>query len=174
MRYWIDRQGDDHVQKFGLAPLIPAGCRLLILGSLPGDRSLAAQQYYAHPRNQFWALLEAVSGRPLSSMRYADRLSALTALRVGLWDVLASARRKTSLDSDIRDAVPNALETMLRSVPDCQTIGCNGARSAQMVRAQIDDRDWKIVDLPSSSAAYTKPFNAKLEHWMQLRPLLIG
>src|SRR3546814_2445180 len=67
------------------APHVPPDARLLVLGSLPGARSLAERRYYAHPTNQFWRLLGAAIDRPLAALDYADRLDALAAARVGLW-----------------------------------------------------------------------------------------
>ena len=80
----------------GLAPVIDTGIRILVLGSFPGAASLAAQQYYAHPRNQFWRLMSALVGEELASLPYAERLPRLLAHGVGLWDVLAACEREGS------------------------------------------------------------------------------
>src|SRR3954454_19422556 len=90
--------------KFGLPPIARSDARLFILGSLPGDASLAARRYYAHPTNQFWRLLGSAIGEELQSLAYHDRLERLTERRIGLWDVIASARRSGSLDQAIREA----------------------------------------------------------------------
>lgn len=145
---------------------------MLILGSLPGNQSLAVQQYYGNPRNQFWALVEAVSGVPLVARPYEQRLVALASAGIGLWDVFASAQRASSLDSDIRDAVTNPLEETLRALPHCGTIACNGAQAAKVVMAQLGGKRWNIIALPSSSPAYTLPFEAKLEAWQRLSQFL--
>ncbi|MCK2125050.1 DNA-deoxyinosine glycosylase, partial [Pseudomonas sp. PNPG3] len=75
---------------------------ILVLGSFPGAASLAAGQYYAHPRNQFWRLISAVVGEDLATLPYAERLPRLLAHGVGLWDVLGECEREGSLDSNIR------------------------------------------------------------------------
>ena len=80
-----------------------ADARLFVLGSLPGDASLAAQRYYAHPTNQFWRLLGAAIGEELQALGYDERLARLAERRIGLWDVIASASRRGSLDQAIRD-----------------------------------------------------------------------
>src|SRR5204863_9466260 len=72
----------------GLPPVIDAGSRVLILGSFPSEASLAARQYYAHPRNHFWPILGAVLGEPLAELPYADRLSRLRARGVAIWDTI--------------------------------------------------------------------------------------
>jgi hypoxanthine-DNA glycosylase len=83
----------------GLAPVIAPDTRILILGSFPGAASLAAQQYYAHPRNQFWKLVGELVNEDLYNLPYDERLPRLLAHRFGLWDVLAACEREGSLDS---------------------------------------------------------------------------
>lgn len=91
----------------GLPPVIDRRARVLILGSFPSAASLAAQQYYAHPRNQFWRMLGAVIGQPLKDMPYAARLAAAQAAGIAIWDIYASCERAGSLDSAIRNSVAN-------------------------------------------------------------------
>src|SRR3546814_7990995 len=87
--------------------------RALLRGSLPGAKSLSRGQYYAHPRNQFWRLIGAVIETDLVFLSYEARLETLLAARVGLWDVVASARRQGSLDAAIRDHGANALPDLV-------------------------------------------------------------
>src|SRR3954449_12855088 len=84
--------------KVGLSPVACSDARLFVLGSLPGDASLAARRYYAHPTNQFWSLLGNAIDEELHDRPYEDRLERLAERRVGLWDVIASASRPGSLD----------------------------------------------------------------------------
>src|SRR3954466_13578815 len=90
-------------RKQSFPPVVDRHVRLLVLGSLPGERSLAERRYYAHPQNQFWRLISPAAGRDLATLRYEERLEALLAAYVGLWDVVASATRPGSTDAAMRD-----------------------------------------------------------------------
>jgi len=118
----------------GLPPVISPQARLVVLGSFPGEASLAAGQYYAHPRNQFWPLLSALLGEDLLALGYARRLQRLRAHGVGLWDVIADCRRQGSLDSAIRDARYNDLASLRRRAPGLVAVGHNGGESARAMR----------------------------------------
>ena len=114
--------------KVGLPPIARADARLFMLGSLPGDASLAAQRYYAHPTNQFWRLLGPRSARSAVARLCEDRLERLAERRIGLWDVIASATRRGSLDQAIRDAEHNRIEHLLHDYPDSRPSRSTGAR----------------------------------------------
>ena len=148
--------------------------RLFILGSLPGDASLAARRYYAHPTNQFWRLLGQAIGEELQSLTYERRLARLASRRIGLWDVIASASRSGSLDQAIREAEHNQIEHLLHDFPQLRAIAFNGAAAAAVGRRLIGEPppDLKLINLPSSSAANTRPFEDKLAAWSQLRPFV--
>lgn len=161
------------VRHTSFAPHVAPDTRLLILGSLPGVRSLAARQYYAHPTNQFWRLLGAVIDRPLATMPYDDRLVALREAKVGLWDVIRSAERHTSSDSLIREAEAHDLAALIAELPALRMIAFNGGKAAAIGRKQLPPLDdMAAIDLPSSSAAHTIAFAAKLERWLFLRTAL--
>jgi TDG/mug DNA glycosylase family protein len=162
--------------KSGLPPIAQADARLFVLGSLPGDASLAARRYYAHPTNQFWRLLGAAIGEDLQPLSYEERLARLAGRRVGLWDVIASASRRGSLDQAIRDAEHNRIEHLLHSFPDLRAIAFNGATAAAVGRRLIGDppAGVALIDLPSSSAANTRPFVEKAEAWARLGIFLCG
>ncbi|ALC14457.1 DNA-deoxyinosine glycosylase [Sphingopyxis sp. 113P3] len=164
------------VRHASFAPHVASDARLLILGSLPGARSLAARQYYAHPTNQFWRLLGAVTRLPLASLSYEDRLAQLAAARIGLWDVIRTAARRTSSDGDIRDAEVHDLPELVQMLPDLCMIAFNGGKAAAIGRRQLSTtaRSIMLIDLPSSSAAHTIGFDAKLARWMRLREALGG
>ena len=159
--------------KSGLPPIARPDARLFILGSLPGDASLSAQRYYAHPTNQFWRLLGAVIGEELQALSYDDRLKRLAERRIGLWDVIASARRAGSLDQAIRLAEHNRIEHLLRDYPDLEAIAFNGATAAAIGRRLIGEPPARLMlfDLPSSSAANTAPLADKLSAWSRLAQL---
>jgi double-stranded uracil-DNA glycosylase len=146
--------------------------RVLILGSLPGDVSLARAQYYAHPRNQFWRLLAAVTGQEMPEC-YEARLAALRALGVGLWDVVGSAERAGSLDGAIRLARANPLGELVAALPQLAAVAFNGGRASQMgARALAGRPGLDLLPLPSSSPAYTLAFEQKLDHWRALEAYL--
>lgn len=161
------------VRHASFAPHIAPDTRLLILGSLPGVRSLAQQQYYAHPTNQFWRLLGEVIDQPLADLPYGDRLVALREAKVGLWDVIRSAERHMSSDSQIREAEAHDLAALIAELPDLCMIAFNGGKAAAIGRKQLPPLEGiAIVDLPSSSAAHTIGFAAKRDRWLALRGAL--
>jgi hypoxanthine-DNA glycosylase len=160
--------------KVGLPPVARADARLFILGSLPGEASLAARSYYAHPTNHFWRLLGTAIGDELQDLSYEERLERLAQRRIGLWDVIASAVRNGSLDQAIRDAEHNRIEHLLRDFADLRAIAFNGSTAARIGRALIGSVPQTIglLDLPSSSAANTRPFSEKAEAWAALAQFL--
>ena len=156
--------------KAGLPPIARSDARLFVLGSLPGDASLAARQYYAHRTNQFWRLLGSAVDADFQSLSYEARLALLAERRIGLWDVIASASRRGSLDQEIRDAAHNPIEHLLEHFPDLRAIAFNGSAAATIGRKLVGEPPNGIilVDLPSSSAANTKPFRQKCLAWTVL------
>jgi hypoxanthine-DNA glycosylase len=149
----------------GLPPVIARTSRLVVLGSFPGAASLAAQQYYAHPRNQFWALLSALWAEDLVGLGYPARLQRLRAHGLGLWDVIGSCRRGGSLDSAIRDARRNDLASLRRRAPGLQAVAHNGGLSAQAMTA-TRALGLAVYRLPSTSPANASwSFERKLDAW---------
>ena len=119
--------------KFGLPAIARGDARLFILGSLPGDASLAARRYYAHPTNQFWKLLGGAIGEDLHSLGYDARLERLGERRIGLWDVIASASRRGSLDQAIRSPGHNPLERLVDDFPRLKAIEIGRASCRERV-----------------------------------------
>ena len=149
----------------GLAPVIAPDARLVVLGSFPGVASLAAQQYYGHPRNNLWPLLSALWNEDLVALDYAQRLAALERHRVGLWDVYRSCEREGSLDSAIRVPVPNDLARLRQLAPRLQAVAHNGGESAR-VRRITDQLGVDVHTLPSTSPANASwSFARKLDAW---------
>lgn len=146
------------------APVADRRARLLILGSMPGIASLDAGQYYAHPRNGFWPLLESLWDIP-SAAGYAARTSAVRRAGIAIWDVLASCRRRSSLDSDIDpdSVVVNDFAGFFRTHPGIRTVAFNGGTAALLFRRHVlaslpaPYRDLPLLQLPSTS-----PANARL------------
>jgi hypoxanthine-DNA glycosylase len=149
----------------GLPPVIARQTRLVLLGSFPGAASLAAGQYYAHPRNQFWPLLSALWGEDLVSLAYARRLRRLRQRGLGLWDVIAECRRDGSLDSAVRDARWNDLASLRRRAPGLLAVAHNGGLSARAMRVTAT-LGVPVLRLPSSSPAHASwSFERKLGAW---------
>lgn len=153
----------------GLPPIIDSGIETLILGSFPSPSSLASQQYYAHPQNQFWRLLGAVLEQPLAAMPYAERQRCLLAHHVGVWDVYRHCRREGALDSAIQAAETNDFSALGMCAPKLWRVCFNGKTSARLVRV-FDALGYATAVLPSSSPAYTLGFERKLEMWQALWP----
>jgi hypoxanthine-DNA glycosylase len=155
-------------QLTGLAPVIAPDTRILVLGSFPGAASLAAQQYYAHPRNQFWKLVGALVDEDLYGLPYDERLPRLLAHRIGLWDVLAACEREGSLDSAIRKPAANDFERLRHLCPALETVGFNGQASGKFA-PQFEQAGYCAVVLPSSSPAHmAMSFEQKLAVWRRL------
>lgn len=155
----------------GLAPVVAPGARLLVLGSFPGVASLQAQQYYAHPRNQFWPIVSALLGlqgeQALPARPYADRVAAAQAAGLAIWDVYAACEREGSLDSAIRAARLNDLPGLIRQVPSLCLVAHNGGESARHRRI-TEALGLPVVALPSTSPANASwSFERKLDAWRQ-------
>ncbi|WP_425260817.1 DNA-deoxyinosine glycosylase [Rubrivivax sp. RP6-9] len=149
----------------GLPPVVAPGTRLVVLGSFPGVASLAAGQYYGHPRNHFWPLLSALWGVDLRVLPYADRLAEVRRRGLGVWDVYASCRRDGSLDSAIVDAEFNDFAALRRMAPQLQAVAHNGGESARAMR-HLASLGLQVHRLPSTSPANASwSFERKLAAW---------
>ncbi|MCH7628341.1 MAG: DNA-deoxyinosine glycosylase [Proteobacteria bacterium] len=162
------------VAKSAFAPVISSDTRVLVLGSLPGEASLRAGRYYAHPANQFWRLIGGVIGQDLAALEYEVRLQALRKSGIGLWDSVARARRAGSLDTAIRNAEAAPLAELAATLPALCAVGFNGGTSARIGRRQFAaDSPLAFVQLPSSSAAYCRmTLEEKQVAWNGLRKFL--
>jgi len=152
----------------GLAPIAARNARLLVLGSFPGAASLAAQQYYAHPRNQFWPILSALWRVDLAALPYARRVAEARYRGLAIWDVYAACRREGSLDSAIEAAEPNDLAGLAARLPLLAAIAHNGGESARAMRVT------RALGLPVHGLPSTSPANAswsferKLAAWREV------
>ena len=156
----------------GFPPVAQGDAKLLILGSLPGERSIAAQQYYAHPRNAFWKIMEELYG---IGGEYEQRCRQLTEHRIALWDVLASSVRPGSLDANIAVATARAndFSGFLAEHPQVTRVFFNGRKAEQLFRRfvldTLSDDAPTLVGLPSTSPAHAAmPFDKKLEIWRSM------
>jgi hypoxanthine-DNA glycosylase len=180
---------------FGLPPIVSSNTRLLVLGSFPGAASLARQQYYAHPQNQFWKILHALwpdSPHPLSLESYEERCEWLLARGLGVWDVYASCERVGSLDTAIRQPQVNDFARLAADCPQLRAIAHNGGESfkhARHVTASLlananagvranahvgvgtlqGAAAWPVYKLPSTSPAHASwSFERKFIAWREV------
>jgi hypoxanthine-DNA glycosylase len=152
----------------GLAPVIDPQIRILVLGSFPGAASLAAGQYYAHPRNALWRILSALTGDELAALPYAERLPRLLSHGIGLWDVLGACERQGSLDAAIRNPAANDFGRLRALCPQLQTVGFNGQASGKFAPG-FAQAGYRTVVLPSTSPAHASlTFEQKLAVWRSL------
>ena len=175
LRYAIERCDADERKRWLATPAAPllksfppvarADAELLILGSMPGEESLRQAQYYAFPQNAFWRIAGALFGFD-PALPYPRRLAALKKAHVALWDVVGTCRREGSLDSSIKDAVPNDLPALLARCPRLKLVACNGGASYAALRRFFPDFPLPVVRLPSTSPAAARlSFARKLEQW---------
>ena len=155
----------------GLPPAVTGQTRLLVLGSFPGATSLARQQYYAHPQNAFWKILQAIwPSSPCITLAdsYENRINWMLEKGIGLWDVYASCEREGSLDSAIRQPLVNDLAELQRRCPDLRLIAHNGGESFRHAR-HSRTLGLPAVRLPSTSPAHASwSFERKLEAWREV------
>ena len=156
----------------GLSPVYRRDARLLILGSFPGEKSLAAERYYAHPRNHFWKLVGGVCGREFADLDYGARLDQLCDCHVALWDMAASARRKGSLDANLRVEVLADVAGLIARLPTLRAVAFNGGQAWRLGLRLVLPPGVAAIALPSSSPANTAPFAAKQAVWENLRNFL--
>ncbi|MHB8949127.1 MAG: DNA-deoxyinosine glycosylase [Rhodoferax sp.] len=155
---------------FGLPPLVSDNTRVLVLGSFPSITSLARQQYYAHPQNQFWRIIQAILGsspRGICASSYEERSEWLLAQGLGVWDVYASCERAGSLDTAIRNPLVNDFSALLRQCPHLRLIAHNGGESFRHAKYTAT-LGLPVVKLPSTSPANASwSFERKLSAWRE-------
>jgi hypoxanthine-DNA glycosylase len=155
--------------KTSFAPLADDDVETLILGSLPGDRSLALGQYYGHPQNRFWKVIAHITGNSLPTT-YPDKKMMLQRARIGLWDVAHRANRHGSLDSAIRDEEPNDIPAFIASHNNLKAIVFNGRQPEKMYDKYFGRQPGiDYISLPSTSPANAAMSVERLcERWRQV------
>jgi hypoxanthine-DNA glycosylase len=153
----------------GFPPVVSGNTHTMLLGSFPGEASLEATQYYAHPRNQFWRLLGAVLDETqLHELPYEARLERVLTHGIGIWDVLDACHREGSLDSAIRNAQPNDFASLREHAPLLRKVCFNG-KTAGRFAPVIAAAGYTTLVLPSSSPAHASlSFEQKLTVWLQI------
>ncbi|MEI6054747.1 MAG: DNA-deoxyinosine glycosylase [Lentisphaerota bacterium] len=148
-------------------PIIDSGSRVLILGSMPGVKSLEFQQYYAHPQNHFWRIIYGLFDMPCET-EYEIKLAFLKSRAIALWDVLESCCRPGSSDSDISNGKVNDFKALFKTFPNIKAVFSNGTKAHETFRKNVGfeilgDRFYR--KLPSTSPTHTKKFDQKLKEW---------
>lgn len=149
----------------GFPPVINRNVERLILGSFPSEASLAAAEYYAHPRNQFWRLLGDLLGEPLAALPYRPRLQRVLAHRLGIWDVLDACDREGSGDASICNQKANQFKRLHRLAPHLTAVAFNG-QTAGRYAGEFAAAGFRTAVLPSSSPAHAgRSYEQKLTVW---------
>lgn len=151
------------------APLVSPGARILILGSMPGEASLKAHQYYAHPQNQFWKIMERLIGVD-RQFPYAKRVRLIQDNNIAMWDVLQYCEREGSLDSAIFNEIANDFNGLIRNHPSIRHVFFNGGKAEsafnKLVKPTLNASDLEFTRLPSTSPAHaSRNFEEKCAAW---------
>ena len=164
---------DELAYSFG--PVINDSARVIILGSMPGVKSLTEQQYYAHPQNAFWRIMAALFDFEVDA-DYEQRLEFLQVSGVALWDVLHSCKREGSLDAMIQPEtqVANDFNVLFQKYPNIRSVFFNGAKAESYFKRHImpslAKHQLHFARLPSTSPAHASlSFDKKLEAWRVIR-----
>ena len=153
-------------------PIISNDSKILILGSVPGIKSLEMQEYYAHPQNKFWRILFELFNEDYTT-DYAEKIKLLKKNKIAVWDVIDSCERKGSLDTKIKNENHHNILQLLDDFPSIKVIFCNGQKSFKTLGKLLpDDSKIPVFVLPSTSPAYTIPYQQKLKDWSALKSVL--
>lgn len=152
-------------------PSINNNSKILVLGSMPGVKSLEEQQYYAHPQNRFWKLMgKFCNTNNLPELSYKDKLQVLLHNQIALWDVIQSCKRNGSLDSNIKNETPNDIPKLLNQFPNIKIICLNGNKSYSAFKKYFPEllKQYKCYHLPSTSPANAKyKLENLINEWQQ-------
>ena len=135
-------------------PIVFKDTQILILGSFPSIQSFEKNFYYAHPRNQFWKILEAVTGYPVNNRD--QKIWLLKESKFGLWDMIKGCSRESSLDSSLENEEVNDLAALLEEYPTITKLAFTGKKAEALFKTHFAHLDIETVYLPSPSAAYAK------------------
>ena len=145
-------------------PVYAKDAKVLIVGTMPSVKSLAEQQYYAHPRNAFWPILFEVFGVEKTD-DYAQKKRLIAQNRLALWDAARTCEREGSLDSAMRGIEYNDFAALFEQCPGIHTVLCNGGTAHTLFMKTGSAGDRTVLRLPSTSPAYTMAFDKKLAAW---------
>lgn len=155
--------------KSSFEPITNKDVRILILGTLPGDKSIELQEYYGHSRNRFWKIISRITNRELPE-NYKDKIELLNKSKIAVWDVAHRATRKGSLDTAIFKEEPNNLNAFIRNHPNLKVIGFNGKKAEALFDKYFERKDnIKYLSLPSSSPANARySLNEIVKTWQEI------
>jgi len=139
--------------KYSFAPISDSNTKILILGSMPGDKSLAASEYYAHPQNRFWSVIAQITNKNLPTT-YSEKINLLLSHQIGVWDVAHSAVRKGSMDSAMKNEIPNKIDEFISRHNELKLIVFNGKKAeALYIKYFTQTTGINYLSLPSTSPA---------------------
>lgn len=139
--------------KTSFPPISNDQTEVLILGTLPGDRSLLSGEYFAHPRNRFWKIIAAITGSRIPD-NYSEKCNLLYGNGIGVWNVLHKAERKGSLDTAILNEVPNDIPSFIAKHQKLKVIGFDGRKAEALFDKYFERRcDLTYISLPGCSPA---------------------
>lgn len=158
------------MKSFSFPPISTSDATILILGTMPGTKSLELQQYYGHPRNNFWRFMFEILNEDFSN-NYEIRKSVLLKYNIALWDVLQFCDRIGSLDSAIKNEISNDFNVFLKNHPNIRSIAFNGQKAAALFKKYVTlNKPYHLITLPSTSPANAgKPYESKLNEWKTIR-----
>jgi hypoxanthine-DNA glycosylase len=165
-----------HVENI-LPPIVDTSTKVLIVGSMPGVQSLEKQEYYGNPRNHFWPIISALLQVDVPN-DYEERIQLIRKHNIGLWDVIRHCERKGSLDSAIKNEVPNDFPTLFKTYPQIKCILFNGTKAYDVFRKKVGfdvlgDREY--FKMPSTSPVPGKniqTFEQKVNSYEKILPYI--
>lgn len=161
------------MKSFSFSPIANDDANVLILGTMPGIKSLELNQYYGHNQNNFWKFMFTIFKEDFSN-DYETKKALLQKNKIALWDVLQFCERVGSLDSAIKNEIANDFETFLKQHPNIKTILFNGQKAASFFKKYVHlKKSYQLLTLPSTSPANaSKTYQSKLEEWKIISSLL--
>lgn len=157
--------------KNSFPPISNPETEVLILGTLPGDRSILTGEYFAHPRNRFWKIIAAITNNPVP-LSYQGKLDLLNKTGIGVWNVLEKAQRTGSLDTAIKNGIPNDIPGFIADHKELRVIGFDGLKAAALFDKYFTRRkDLMYLSLPGCSPANARyDLEALCGKWSALFP----
>ncbi|WP_299670199.1 DNA-deoxyinosine glycosylase [uncultured Polaribacter sp.] len=167
-----NKENDSSLLPFGetgalsFDPILPQNPKVFIIGTMPGKQSLRKQQYYANNRNSFWKIIYELTDEVFSE-NYAERIDMLTRNHIGLWDICQFGNRKTSLDSDIKNEVPNPINEIIEMYSSVKQIIFNGKKAEKLYFKYFSEIEGVVYEtvLSTSPANARFSFREKLNNW---------